>query len=186
MQHLFTTRRTTLLTLILVALLVLLCIAIFSCNSFSEWAFTRHHNLLSWYIRPLFLIPYCLFAWRRNLVALLITLLLLFSSMFWFPAPLHHNASVTYFLTMEQDWLCQAWGLRKVLSLLIIPLSLWFLAFICWQHRLYWGLMMLTIVAIGKIIWSLWHSHAGAIVILPALCGLGICIAALLVIARRR
>ena len=40
------------------------------------WAWDRHHNSLSWYIRPLFLIPFY-FAYQRSLRAI----------MAWFPAP---------------------------------------------------------------------------------------------------
>ena len=31
-----------------------------------EWAWDRHHNVLSWYIRPLFLLPFAWFAYRRS------------------------------------------------------------------------------------------------------------------------
>jgi hypothetical protein len=35
-------------------------------NDVATWAWARHHNILSWYIRPLFLLPFCLFAYRRG------------------------------------------------------------------------------------------------------------------------
>ena len=28
-------------------------------DEFAAWAWARHHNELSWYIRPLFLLPFC-------------------------------------------------------------------------------------------------------------------------------
>ncbi|MEQ1669843.1 MAG: hypothetical protein ABL893_03200, partial [Hyphomicrobium sp.] len=56
---------------------------------FAEWTWARHHNPWSWYIRPLFLVPYCYFAWRRNLPGMLATILALATSMFWFPAPIN-------------------------------------------------------------------------------------------------
>ena len=31
--------------------------------AFQDWLFARHHNVLSWYIRPLLLIPIMLAAW---------------------------------------------------------------------------------------------------------------------------
>jgi hypothetical protein len=31
-------------------------------EGFLSWAWARHHNVLSWYIRPLFLLPFCYFA----------------------------------------------------------------------------------------------------------------------------
>jgi len=35
---------------------------------FVGWAWERHHNPLSWWIRPLFLIPFAFFAYRRSWV----------------------------------------------------------------------------------------------------------------------
>src|SRR5215217_3294099 len=35
-------------------------------EEFAAWAWDRHHNVLSWYIRPLFLLPFCYFAYKRN------------------------------------------------------------------------------------------------------------------------
>ena len=47
---------------ILFAGLIILFIAVaFTVPSFWDWLWQRHHNQLSWYIRPLFLIPVCWF-----------------------------------------------------------------------------------------------------------------------------
>ena len=35
-------------------------------SDFGDWAWARNHNVLSWYIRPLFLLPFVYFAWRRS------------------------------------------------------------------------------------------------------------------------
>lgn len=35
-------------------------------EGFLEWAWARHHDVLSWYVRPLFIIPFCCFAYRRS------------------------------------------------------------------------------------------------------------------------
>src|SRR4028119_1666120 len=58
-----------------------------STGEFVAWAWERHHNVLSWYIRPLFLLPFCFFAYKRSLWGMTLTLLALATSMFWFPAP---------------------------------------------------------------------------------------------------
>lgn len=39
--------------------LTLLLILALTNHEFLSWAFARHQNLLSWYIRPIFLIPFC-------------------------------------------------------------------------------------------------------------------------------
>ena len=36
-----------------------LIIFVFTNESFFNWAYERHQNLLSWYIRPLFILPFC-------------------------------------------------------------------------------------------------------------------------------
>ena len=51
-------------------------------NEFHSWARTRHHNPLSWYIRPLFLLPFCCFAYKRSMWGIALTLLALSTSMF--------------------------------------------------------------------------------------------------------
>ena len=56
-------------------------------NDVAAWAWARHHNILSWYIRPLFLLPFCFFAYRRSLLGITLTLVALATSMAWFPAP---------------------------------------------------------------------------------------------------
>lgn len=54
---------------------------------FLNWAWQRHHNPLSWYIRPLFVLPFCYFAYKKSVTGLLVTIVAVTSSMFWFPAP---------------------------------------------------------------------------------------------------
>src|SRR4028118_660204 len=58
-----------------------------SLDGFLSWVWARHHNELSWYVRPLFLLPFCFFAYRRSLTGILVTLLIFPTSLFWFPAP---------------------------------------------------------------------------------------------------
>jgi hypothetical protein len=44
-------------------------------DEFAEWA--RHHNVLSWCIRPLFLLPFCYFAYERSLWGIVLTVVAL-------------------------------------------------------------------------------------------------------------
>jgi hypothetical protein len=79
-------------------------------NDFLAWAWARHHNILSWYIRPLFLIPFCYFAYKRSWASILGTLVALATSMFWFPAPQTRDPRVE-FLAMEVEWMTGQWTL---------------------------------------------------------------------------
>lgn len=56
----------------------------FNNPKFFEWVFERHQNQWSWYIRPLFLLPFCLFAYFRTWSGVSVTIFCLFTSMFWF------------------------------------------------------------------------------------------------------
>jgi hypothetical protein len=73
-------------------------------QEFLSWAFARHQNLLSWYIRPLFLIPFCYFAYKRSWAGISITIFLLATSMFWFPKPDVVSPETVQFLQMEIDY----------------------------------------------------------------------------------
>lgn len=84
---------------ILFALLTLVFILLMATNkAFFEWAFLRHHNILSWYIRPLILLPLCYFAYKRSWLGISLTAFLGLTSMFWFPEPAVYNDKVIGFL----------------------------------------------------------------------------------------
>src|SRR3712207_9489564 len=52
-----------------------------------SWAWERHANVLSWYIRPLFALPLAYFSYRRRVSGIVLTLLALATSIAWFPRP---------------------------------------------------------------------------------------------------
>ena len=81
-------------TLALILLAVVGMAVTGSINEFTAWAWERHHNVLSWYIRPLFFLPFCYFAYRRSLFGMVLTLVALATSMFWFPAPEHDRIPI--------------------------------------------------------------------------------------------
>ena len=74
-------------TVALVLLAVVVVAATGSTDEFVAWAWERHHNVLSWYIRPSVSLPFCYFAYKRSLSGMMLTLVALATSMFWFPAP---------------------------------------------------------------------------------------------------
>lgn len=99
-----------------------------------DWAFARHHNQFSWYIRPIFIIPFCFFAFKRSLAGISFTLFCIFTSMFWFPEPTTVDTIVQEFLQYEVDYLTGDWELGKILLTLMVPLSLTLLALAFWQR----------------------------------------------------
>jgi len=70
---------------VLFFVLTILFIAVAMTNkSFFNWVFDRHHNQWSWYLRSVFLIPFCYWAYKRSLSGMSISIFSLFTSMFWF------------------------------------------------------------------------------------------------------
>ena len=147
-------------------------------NEFLVWSFERHHNILSWYIRPLFLLPFCYFAYKRSIQGIIITLVALVTSMFWFPhEPTAVNPKVEAFLEMEMDYLFGKWNLIKIALSSLVPLTMFGLAYAFWKHSWKYGILVLNLIAILKVLWSLYAGDEGSglTVILPAFIGLIIC-----------
>ena len=162
-------------------------IALMAANrAFFDWAFARHQNQLSWYIRPLFLIPFCYFAYRRSLAGIAGTLFLLLTSMFFFPKPASVSAEVQAFLKMERDYLTGNWNAAKILTTCLVPVSLAALAAAFWKRSLYLGIAVLVLIAVAKVLWSAAFGGAsGRAVLAPAAAGLAVCVALVLLAVRR-
>ena len=158
-----------------------------STDEFVAWAWARHHNVLSWYIRPLFLLPFCYFAYRRSLWGIVLTLLVLATSMFWFPAPEHSSPAVNEMLRAERDYLTANWTLWKVLIALLVPLTFAALGLAFWKRSLVYGLAMINAAVLLKIGWTfLFSTQAGAMSHLPAAqLGLVVCDALILYVMHR-
>jgi hypothetical protein len=174
-------------TLALVSLAAASVAATGTTDEFAEWAWARHHNVLSWYIRPLFLLPFCYFAYRRNLWGIVLTVVALATSMFWFPAPEHSSPAVNEMLASEREYLTANWTLWKVLIALLVPLGFAALALAFWMRSLAWGLAVINAMVLFKIGWTfLFSTEAGAMSHLPAaVLGLAVCDALILYLMRR-
>jgi hypothetical protein len=157
-------------------------------DEFVAWAWERHHNVLSWYIRPLFLLPFCYFAYKRSLWGIMLTLLALATSMFWFPAPQHSSPAVNEMLEAEKEYLTANWTLWKVLIALLVPLTFAALGLAFWKRSLLYGLAVINAAIIFNIGWTfVFGTEAGAMSHLPAaLLGLAICDAVILYLRHRR
>lgn len=157
-------------------------------TQFIEWAWARHHNVLSWYIRPLFLLPFCYFAYKRNIWGIIITLLALATSMFWFPAPDNPSPAVIEMLNAERDYLLGEWGFWKILVSLYTPLMFTLLAMAFWKRSLVYGLAVINAMFLFKIVWTFVVSDLdGAIAHLTAvIIGIIVCNLVILYIMRRQ
>ncbi|MFE8701424.1 hypothetical protein ACFYKX_12535 [Cytobacillus sp. FJAT-54145] len=156
--------------------LVFLVIA-FTNKDFLDWAFARHHNQLSWYIRPLFILPFCYFAYKRSLAGISVTIFCLLTSMFWFPEPNTVSNQVKDFLQFEVDYLTGEWGIGKILITSIVPISLTALAVAFWKRNVMIGLTVIVFIALGKMGWSvIFAGESGKSIMIPAISGLMICV----------
>lgn len=163
-------------------------IVIFLSNDmFFDWAFARHHNVLSWYIRPLFIIPIVIFAFKKSLAGIFISIFALFTSMFWFPAPETSNEQVLSFLAYEMEYLKGTWTAQKIIMSLAVPLFFILLILAAWKRNWKWLIGVVVGAAVLKIIWSLIFSgSAGMSIIKPAILGLVICIGGIYYFKKRR
>jgi hypothetical protein len=150
-------------------------------SDFAAWAWARHHNEWSWYIRPLFLIPYCWFAWRRSVAGLVLTVVALATSMFWFPAPETPSPLALELLAAERDYLLAPWTWWKVAVALLIPATFVALAAALWRRSFAWGLAVVNFIVVAKVAWSfVFFTTEGALYhLVPAATGLLACNAAL-------
>ena len=152
-------------------------VATASTDEFVAWAWARHHNILSWYIRPLFFLPFCYFAYRRSLWGIVLTLIALATSMFWFPVPENPSSAVNEMLASEREYLTTDWTLWKVSIALLVPLTFAALGLAFWRRSLLWGLAVVNGAILFKIAWTfLFGTEAGAMSHLPAaVLGLVVC-----------
>ena len=135
---------------------------------FLNWAWARHHNPLSWYIRPLFILPFCYFAYRKSLRGLVVTLVAVTSSMFWFPAPATVDPTATTFLAVERQWITGPPTRSRLVLMVLIPM--WFIALAVAMRRRLWATAAFVIVAgtALKMAWSFYVAGTSAWVIVPA------------------
>lgn len=174
------------ITATIFGLLTLTFLYLMTQEAFFEWAFRRHQNQLSWYSRPLFLIPYCYFAYRRSWAGVMISVFALLTSMFWFPQPDVVSEQVKEFLSFERQYLTTNWNGAKILLTTTVPISLSLLAMAFWKRNLWFGVTVIVLMAVGKLIWSVYNAgDAGMSILVPALVGLVIC-SLLIVLGFRR
>jgi hypothetical protein len=156
-----------------------------SLDGFLLWVWERHHNELSWYVRPLFLLPFCFFAYRRSLTGIVVTLLLFPTSLFWFPAPENPSARVEEYLAWERHFLTEGSVVARVALVVLVVAFFLALASAFWKRSWLWGLAVLNAGTLLKVIWSVAFGGAtGWASLVPSLFTLAVTDAAILLAVR--
>jgi len=154
-------------------------------NDFLSWVWARHHNELSWYVRPLFLLPFCFFAYRRSLTGIVATLLLFPTSLFWFPAPEDPSARVEGYLAWERQFLLEGSIVARVALVVLVVAFFVALAAAFWKRSWLWGLAVINAGTLLKVIWSVAFGGAtGWASLVPSLFTLAVTDAAILLAMR--
>ncbi|GAA1754074.1 hypothetical protein [Streptomonospora arabica] len=157
-------------------------------TDFLTWAWPRHLNPLSWYIRPLFFLPIAYFCWTRRPYALTATIIAMLSSFFWFPAPPPDEIDprMQGVLEMEKELFADpTW-----ITWLTLPLAPALIAALCaafWQRSLGWGLVVIDGGLAVKIAWTVANSGAdGLATVLPLGAGGLVMTAVIVAVAKLR
>jgi hypothetical protein len=154
-------------------------------NDFLSWVWARHHNELSWYVRPLFLLPFCYFAYRRSVLGIVVTLLIFPTSLFWFPAPENPTPRVEGYLAWERQFLTEGSVVSRVGLILLVIGFFVALAAAFWKRSWLWGLAVLNAGTLLKVIWSVaFGGAAGWASLAPSLFTLAVTDAAILLAMR--
>ncbi len=138
-----------------------------SLADFWAWAWARHYNPLSWYIRPLFVLPFCYFAYKKSVSGLALTVVGVLSSMFWFPAPSETSQRAAEFLAMEQQYVISGWTWPKVAMTLLVPIWFVLLGAAFWRKSWIVGLLVINLGAALKVVWSFYFAGDSAWSIMP-------------------
>ena len=133
------------------------------------------------------MLPFCYFAYKRSLWGIVLTVVALSTSMFWFPAPKRVDPRAAEFLAVEREYLTSDWSLWKVLLALIVPASFAALAVAFWKRSLVWGVAVINAMVLVKVVWSFYFGEAsGGLTLLPsAVVGLAVCDAVIVYVVRR-
>lgn len=159
----------------------------FTNREFFEWSFARHHNVMSWYVRPLFIIPIVIGAYKKSLGIIFASIFALFTSMFWFPEPSVTDPQVIEFLNFEKNYLMGGWTMDKVFVAAAVILFFIFLIYTTWTRK--WKLLAVVIIvsAVLKVLHSIIFSgDSGLSIIKPAIAGVILCLLAIGIFLRKK
>lgn len=171
--------------LLFASLSVLLWALLMKNVGFANWYFDRHANVLSWLIRPVFMIGFCYFALKKNatLAAAMIFLTLL-SSVF-FPAPKVANPMVEQFLAKEKEWILGPLSVMKLTEFGAVVVGIFLLGYAFWKRSLKWGIILLFIIIFLKILWSVIYGGESSVTLVYVAVFTGIVTVIWIILQRR-
>lgn len=150
--------------------------AYFNGETLAAWVWDRHQNQFSWYSRPLFLIPACYYAYRKNIWLVIGFMAMLFCSLFWFAAPSNVPAHVSDYLEWEKQLFFTNESIVPLLVLTLVVagfLVALFTAF--WRRNPWLGLVLVNVGTVLKIVVSIaLGKESGAAAIVPSLSSMAI------------
>jgi hypothetical protein len=150
-------------------------------NDFLDWAWARHHNPLSWYIRPLFILPFCYFAYKKSVWGITVTLVAVTSSMFWFPAPAAPDPRGAALLAIEREYLGGPLTFSRTILTALIPI--WFVM-LAWAVRKLSWVGVATVIGAGTLLKVGWLFRVGGsdawVIVPPVALGTAVCAGVLL------
>ncbi len=163
----------TVATILLLSAAVLVGVYV-SGEQLGSWIWERHQNQFSWYSRPLFVIPACYYAYRRNLWLVAGFMVLVGCSLFWFPAPANVPEHVERYLAWEHQMFFSSQSAVPLFLLIIAVIVFLFLLFYAFWYRNPWmGLLLLNVGTLLKIVVSIrFGVEAGSAAIVPSLSSL--------------
>jgi len=130
-------------------------------ETFGNWAWDRHHNMLSWMVRPLMILPFIYFSYRRSWQGIVVSIIAIITNFFWFPMPAQVDPSATEFLNVEREYIESSWNLAKVLLTLSIPVALAALSYTFWKRSLLMGLLIIDGIFLLKSVFSIELDESG-------------------------
>ena len=165
---------------------IMLIYLFFSNEIFFTWAFQRHRNILSWYIRPLFIVPIIWSAYKKLFSGISISIFSLFTSMFWFPKPNATNPEIIKFLNFEANYLKSGWTIDKIALFFTVVTFFIFIIISTWTKN--WKLLLVILIAAAffKIFNSYLLTGKSAFsMLMPAVTGLIVCVMAVFFLKKK-
>ena len=99
---------------------------------------------------------------------MLLTIVGVLTSMFWFPAPPAGDPRAAEFLAMERKYIAGNWTFSKSAMTTLVPIWFFVLAWAFWQRSWLAGLLVINVGALLKVIWSFYFAGTSAWSIIPA------------------